>query len=145
MSGPWLRALAAGLPTIVVDLQHTASVPALDPRTWTVTHASAPGEPVPRPVTVAIDILDEAHSLRLAMRRLGTDAVLRRELGAAAAQYWMREHAMERMLNDYRRAIAHAMERPGRTAAGITDWPVHLTERGDRLLNEVLGSMGVQL
>ena len=144
MSGPWLRALAVGLPTIVVDLEHMADVPSLDPRTWTVAHGRPAGHPVPAPVAVAIDILDEAHSLRLAMRRLATDAALRAELGAAAAAHWQREHSLERMVGDYRRAIARAMERPAATAAAA-NWPAHLTDRGDRLLNELLGSMGVRL
>ena len=33
-SGPWLRALAAGRPTIVMDLVHMGDVPSVDPRTW---------------------------------------------------------------------------------------------------------------
>jgi glycosyltransferase involved in cell wall biosynthesis len=36
MSGPWLRCLAAGKPTITIDLLQTADVPSLDPRTWTM-------------------------------------------------------------------------------------------------------------
>jgi glycosyltransferase involved in cell wall biosynthesis len=143
MSGPWLRALAVGLPTIVVDLEHTADVPSLDPRSWTVAHSRPTGHRPPSPVTVGIDILDEAHSLRLAMRRLATDAALRAELGAAAAAHWHRDHSLERMVGDYRRAIARAMERPATTAAAA-NWPAHLTDRGDRLLNELLGSMGVR-
>jgi glycosyltransferase involved in cell wall biosynthesis len=144
MSGPWLRALAAGLPTIVMDLEHMADVPTLDPRSWTVAHSRPTGHPSPTPVAVAIDILDEAHSLRLAMRRLATDATLRAELGAAAAAHWQREHSRERMVGDYRRAITRAMERPATTSAA-PHWPAHLTDRGDRLLNELLGSMGVSL
>ncbi|HEU4939366.1 MAG TPA: glycosyltransferase, partial [Vicinamibacterales bacterium] len=34
MSGPWLRALAAGRATITVDLAHLVDVPSIDPRTW---------------------------------------------------------------------------------------------------------------
>jgi len=144
MSGPWLRALAVARPTIVVDLEHTADVPSLDPRTWKVSHARPAGEAEPDPVTVAIDILDEAHSLRLAMRRLGTDAELRARLGAAAGAYWRREHSLNAMKDDYRRAIARALEGP---AAGhaAAHWPAHLTDRGDRVLNQLLGSMGVSL
>ena len=37
-----------------------------------------------QPVAVAIDILDEDHSLRLAMKRLAEDAELRQALGSAA-------------------------------------------------------------
>ena len=145
VSGPWLRALAVGLPTIIVDLQHTADVPSLDPRTWAVAHATPAGHPAPAPVAVAIDVLDEAHSLRLAMRRLGTDAPLRTELGAAAAAYWQREHSMQRMLDDYRRVIGLAAGHRARPARDTAGWPRHLTGRGDHLLNELLGSMGVKL
>ena len=38
-SGPWLRALAAGKPTVVNDLAHLVDVPTLDPRTWQVLAA----------------------------------------------------------------------------------------------------------
>jgi glycosyltransferase involved in cell wall biosynthesis len=34
-SGPWLRALAAGIATVISDLVHLGDVPSLDPRTWT--------------------------------------------------------------------------------------------------------------
>ena len=134
LSGPWLRALAAGLPTIVMDLAHTADIPALDPRTWTVTNT---GEPV----AVSIDILDEAHSLRLAMRRLVADATLRAQLGAAAAAYWVREHSMETMLDDYRAVIDRTMALPSRTQAA--ELPAHLTDRGDRRLEALLHPFGL--
>ena len=39
-SGPWLRALAAGKPTVVNDLVHLVDLPTLDPRTWEVQVAS---------------------------------------------------------------------------------------------------------
>ena len=145
ISGPWLRALALGLPTIVIDLEQTADVPSLDPRTWTVSHAQPAGEAAPEPVTVAVDILDEAHSLRLAMRRLATEATLRTTLGAAAAAYWHREHSTDRMLEDYRAAIARTLERRAHPAPTSANWPPHLTDRGDRLLNELLATMEVSL
>ncbi len=34
VSGPWLRCLAAGKPTVIVDLAHLTDVPTVDPRTW---------------------------------------------------------------------------------------------------------------
>jgi glycosyltransferase involved in cell wall biosynthesis len=132
ISGPWLRALAAGLPTITVDLAHTIDVPSLDPRTWR-PHGAQAGEPV----TVAIDILDEDHSLRLALRRLAADEPLRRRLGQAARAYWAREHSPARMLDDYRRAIARAAATPDPGPA----LPPHLVARGDRRLDAVLGEM----
>ena len=136
MSGPWLRALAAGRATVVVDLAHTADVPSLDPRTWTISHARPAGQPAPEPIAVAIDILDEAHSLRLAMRRLALDAGLRARLGAAAADFWHREHSMQRMLDDYRQVIPRALERPAPQIPSA--WPAHLVDRGQRQLDELL-------
>ncbi len=136
MSGPWLRALAAGRATVVVDLAHTADVPSLDPRTWTVSHARPAGQPAPEPIAVAIDILDEAHSLRLAMRRLALDADLRARLSGAAAEHWHREHSMPRMLEDYRRVIQRALERPAPQIQAT--WPAHLVDRGQRQLDALL-------
>ena len=90
-SASWLRCLAAGKATIITDLSHTVEVPSLDPRTWQVQWAwSPPGTEPPRrrrsPVCVAVDILDEDHSLGLALRRLALDAALRASLGEAAAR-----------------------------------------------------------
>ena len=42
-SAAWLRCLAAGKPTIITDLAHTADVPSLDLRTMTVASARRPG------------------------------------------------------------------------------------------------------
>jgi glycosyltransferase involved in cell wall biosynthesis len=135
MSGPWLRALAAGLPTVIVDLAHLADVPSLDPRTW----RTRPGSGIRDPVTIAIDILDEDHSLRLAMRRLASDAALRASVGAAGLRYWEREHSMPRMIEDYRRVIAAAAARPAPAVA----LPPHLVTSGDGLLNRLLSEVGV--
>jgi glycosyltransferase involved in cell wall biosynthesis len=112
-SGPWLRALAASRATVVVDLAHLAPVPTLDPRTW------HPHEPRDRTadadaaaVTVSIDLLDEDHSLRLALQRLAVDQALRDRLGAAGRRYWEAEHTVERMVDDYDRVLARALAAP---------------------------------
>jgi glycosyltransferase involved in cell wall biosynthesis len=135
-SGPWLRALAAGRPTVIIDLAHLAHVPSLDPRTW----GARPGSGTAAPVTVAIDILDEDHSLRLAMRRLASDAVLRAELGAAGRRYWDAEHSMPRMVEDYRRVLATAAARP----APRVSLPPHLVTDGDAVLRRVLEECGLE-
>jgi hypothetical protein len=186
MSGPWLRALAAGRATIMVDLAHLVDVPSIDPRTWKVNLAagirfpdsgirqttsgnhpngdsqrrSDPGSRIPdpdpiaagsdhgsrttdpdmSPVTVAIDILDEDHSLRLAMRRLATDPALRTSLGAAGQKYWEREHSMPRMVEDYERVLAEAVTLP----APSVKLPEHLVTNGERVLNEVLSEFGLR-
>jgi glycosyltransferase involved in cell wall biosynthesis len=108
VSGPWVRALAAGCSTVTMDLWHTADVPGLDPRSWTVIHA-AETLTTPEPVTVKIDILDEDHSLRLAMRRLAVDPALRERLARAGVAWWQAEHAHEAMLADYEGVIGRAL------------------------------------
>ncbi len=163
VSGPWLRALAAGKPTVTIDLEHLYDVPSLDPRTWTVNHAgvrgpgsgvgsSGHGQPddsrdrtadsgprIPVPITVAVDILDEDHSLRLAMRRLATDAALRAALGGAARRYWREEHSPGRSVADYDRVIATAIERD----TPRPPLPAHLEANGDGTLRELLVPFGV--
>jgi glycosyltransferase involved in cell wall biosynthesis len=121
-SGPWLRALAAARPTVIVDLAHLSTVPSLDPRTWRLQGPSAGRPPAGPPIAVAIDILDEDHSLRLAMARLAADSDLRRSLGLAARTYWEREHTVERMVEDYERVMRRAVD----VAAPATERPPHL-------------------
>jgi hypothetical protein len=143
VSGPWLRCLAAGKPTVIVDLAHLTAVPTIDPRTWR-PHGVASLGPlddalVSTPCAVAIDILDEDHSLRLAMRRLGTDEVLRAALGRAARARWDEQHSIAAMAADYRTLIADAMERPAPAIA----LPPHLVDDGSRTLARLLEPFGL--
>jgi glycosyltransferase involved in cell wall biosynthesis len=160
-SGPWLRALAAGKATIVTDLVHLADVPSLDPRTWTVQgigdrgsgigkghegsdSAPATRSPIPgprSPICVAIDILDEDHSLRLAMRRLAADGALRERLGEAARDWWTREHSIEVMVDDYERAMQDAAARPDPRV----DLPAHMRNPGDRKLRTLMAPFGIDV
>jgi glycosyltransferase involved in cell wall biosynthesis len=137
-SASWLRASAAGLATVITDLAHQADLPVLDPRTWLVAHTSRALQP-PAPVAVAIDILDEEHSLRLALRRLATDAALCRTVGRTAREHYERHHTLEHMADGYRRAIAAALAAPQPAAA----LPAHL--RPDPLAHarELLAPFGV--
>lgn len=123
VSGPWLRMLSAALPTIVVDAAHQTEFVTLDPRTWRC-HAPAPigDAPETRAIAVGIDILDEDHSLRLAMRGLASDADLRRRLGAAARAYWESNHTVAAMADGYSRAIALADRLP----VPVAMLPAHL-------------------
>jgi glycosyltransferase involved in cell wall biosynthesis len=91
------------------------------------------------PVCIAIDILDEDHSLRLAMRRLAQDAALRSQLGSAAREWWTREHSVDVMVGDYERVIADAMANP----APEVQLPAHMRDGGDRRLHALLASLGV--
>ncbi len=125
-SGPWVRSLALGRATVIIDLPHQAHVPALDPRTWrrlTPCDDLAPGAD-DRAIAVSIDLRDLNHSLRAAMRRLGSDPELRARIGGAARTWWAREHTVDRMVADYERAIARAADLP--TPAPSPDWPAHL-------------------
>ncbi|HYT75277.1 MAG TPA: hypothetical protein VEL79_11050, partial [Vicinamibacterales bacterium] len=137
-SGPWLRALAAGRATIVTDLAHMTDVPSLDPRTWAVKEG---GPRTSSPVCVAIDILDEDHSLRLAMRRLAVDPALRAELGRTAREWWAREHTVDAMADDYERVMRQAMTR----AIPKIELPGHMRDAGDRRLNALLTPFDVKV
>jgi glycosyltransferase involved in cell wall biosynthesis len=168
VSGPWLRALAAGRPTVILDLEHLSDVPSLDPRTWRLNPGTrarvpspgfqvpnpksripSPGSQVPNPksripghapVAVALDIMDEDHSLRLAMRRLAADAGLRATLGAAGRAWWQVEHSPAGMLEDYRAILAAAAAAPVPRPAV----PGHLLNDGDSVLRELLGAFDLE-
>ncbi len=137
-SGPWVRSLALGRATIIVDNAHQAHVPALDPRRWGRLSPNDDLEPGAdeRAVTVALDIRDLNHSLRAAMRRLGMDAALRERLGRQARAWWEREHTPERMVVDYERALARALEEPPPTP----DWPIHLRPDPAAHVRRLLGA-----
>ena len=152
ISGPWLRCLAAGTPTVTVHLSHLTDVPALDPRTWQLQSGKewargegqwamggGPGAIAETPVCVAVDILDEDHSLRLAMRRLGRDAELRHALSVEGQRYWESTHSLAAMVEDYRRVIPIALSRP----APEISLPEHVRAGADETLVNVLGSLGV--
>ena len=136
-SASWLRCLAAGKPTISTDLVHTIDVPTLDPRDWSTLAG-------PKPVGVSIDILDEDHSLKLAIRRLAADERLRASLGANARTLWSEEFRLERMAAAYLEVIARTLQGNALSSEGRAILPPHLrstgTEHGDNLVNEILGS-----
>ena len=93
-----------------------------------------------RAVAVGIDILDEEHSLRLALRRLGADTGLRLRLGAAARAYWESNHTVAAMAADYDRVIALVLELP----APAIDLPDHLRPDPLRHTREVIGDFLTQ-
>jgi glycosyltransferase involved in cell wall biosynthesis len=130
-SGPWVRAIAAARPTIVVSLAHQAHVPSLDPRDWSRSHPAA------EPVTIAIDIVDEDHSLALAMRRLAMDETLRASLGQAARAYWAAEHSEARMTDAFARVMATAAATPDPQE----DLPEHLRPDPSRHVANVLADL----
>jgi glycosyltransferase involved in cell wall biosynthesis len=147
-SASWLRCLAAGRPTVVTDLIQSLDVPVLDPRSWTIAHAQADAAAArqpPRPaeaVAVAIDILDEDHSLGLALTRLASDAALRRQLGRRARAWWQTHHQLDHMASDYRSAIDAALARP--IPPPPADLPSHLLDDGGGQWRRVAGEMGLE-
>ena len=137
-SGAWIRCLAAGKPTVVTDLAHTADVPSLDLRSMKVA-CTDPSET--EPVCVHVDLIDEVNTLRLALRRLTEDAELRTRLGSAARRYWSRYATMELMALDYERALARAacLPDPPRPAG----WPAHLRADGTSTARALAAHVGV--
>jgi glycosyltransferase involved in cell wall biosynthesis len=132
MSGPWLRALAAARPTVIVDLPHLGHLPTLDPRSWRLHAPALPPGADRDAVAAAVDILDEEHSLRLAMHRLATDATLRDALGRSGRRYWESAHTVDRMVDDVDRVLAAAASRPAPAPAlpaALTPDPFALARR----------------
>jgi len=155
-SGPWLRALAAGRPTIVIDLIHMGEVPSMDPRTWkpniedrvpkteggrqdTKDRSSALGPRPSDPVCIAVDILDEDHSLVLAMSKLARDGALRAQLGRAAREWWRRTHSVDAMVEDYVQLIGEAAALP----PPAVELPAHLRADGTRRLRALAAPLGL--
>jgi hypothetical protein len=91
-------------------------------------------------VCVAIDILDEDHSLRLAMRRLASDTALREQLGRAARAWWTREHSIDAMADDYERIMRDAASRPD----PLVNLPAHMRSPGDAKLRALLEPYGLR-
>jgi glycosyltransferase involved in cell wall biosynthesis len=146
-SASWLRCLAAGKPTIIDDLVHLVDVPALDPRTWLLNSTT----PAAEPVAVSIDILDEQHSLELAMRKLALDGDLRARLGRAARELWAAQHRLDHMVADYNRVLAEvqattdpagARERASRSM--LSRLP-HLRADHTGLVRDTLANFGIDL
>ncbi len=80
------------------------------------------------PMCEAIDILDEEHSLTLAVERLAADPELRARLGRAGRVFFKQHHTLAHLVEDYRRVIERARqidatERIGRARQA---WPPHL-------------------
>ena len=89
-SASWLHCLAASRPTVISDLAHLVDIPTVDPRGW---QRRSPGS---GPVAIAIDLLDEEESLRLAMRRLADrPSDCETTLGRAGHVYWKANHTLE--------------------------------------------------
>jgi glycosyltransferase involved in cell wall biosynthesis len=117
-SASWLRAIAAGKPTLITALAQLADLP---------------------PIAVSIDVLDEEHALPQALESLATDPGYRARLGRAAREYWNARHRLEQMASGYERVIARAVSLP----APVPDLPAHLRNDGSERLRAIAGEMGV--
>ncbi len=91
-SASWLRCLAAGRPTVLSDLAHLADIP--------------------ESVALRVDLLDEAATIAAAMRTLATDPTARQRIGRAGYEYWIANHTIEAMAEDYRRLLPIAASAP---------------------------------
>ena len=137
-SAAWIRCLAAGKPTVITDLVHLTDVPSLDLRSMTVSCTEAG---VTDPVCVHVELIDELHMLRLALRRLTEDSGLRASLGAAARRYWAEHATMTVMARDYEAALASAATAPN--PATPANWPAHLTADGTATARSLSAGFGI--
>jgi glycosyltransferase involved in cell wall biosynthesis len=132
-SASWLRCLAAARPTVISDLAHLVDIPTIDPRDWRSSR---------EPVAVAIDLMDEARSLLLAMRALADDPPLRERLARSGHEYWAAHHTLDAMAEDYRRVLPAAAARP---APCVADLPAHFSEDHSGLTRRITDQFGVDL
>jgi glycosyltransferase involved in cell wall biosynthesis len=121
-SASWLHGLAAARPTVISDLAHLVDVPAS--------------------VALRVDLVDEDRTLGEAMRALASDAQLRETLGQAGHAYWLANHAVDLMVDDYRRIIAIAAERP---APAPADLPAHFTDDHSGTARSIASQFGLDL
>jgi glycosyltransferase involved in cell wall biosynthesis len=135
-SASWLRCLAAGRATLVSDLADLGDVPSLDPRGWKRLDTTNPAR---EPIAISIDVVDEPHSLQLALDRLATDTSLRGRLGDAARGWWTAHHQLDRMADAYVRVMLQAMERP----VPRIDLPAHLVDNASAHGRKIADSLGV--
>jgi glycosyltransferase involved in cell wall biosynthesis len=124
-SASWLRCLAAGRATIITDLEYLGDVPTLDPRGWRLLDIAAL-DASRVPVAVSIELIDELHSLELALDRLASDASLRASLGTAGRDWWQRHHQLTAMAAAYDRVLQAAAA----AAPPTCTLPRHLIDEG---------------
>jgi glycosyltransferase involved in cell wall biosynthesis len=137
-SAAWLRCVAAGKPTVVTELAHTTDVPSLDLRSMKMACTLAgPHEPV----CVHVDLVDEANTLRLALRRLPEDGGLRARLGSAARRYWETDGTLDMMAGDYQRVLLAAADAADPVLPA--GWPAHLRADGTATARALTAGMGV--
>jgi len=140
-----LAAMSAGKTVVAFETEETADWPALNPQTWKPRDfgRAAPFRPADPadPILVSIDPRDEEHSLKLAMRRLSTDAALRERLGAAAREWWRTHATVDHAVRAWEEIIAEALTLP--PLAHSAEWPA--PDDGTGRAREILAQFGVSL
>jgi glycosyltransferase involved in cell wall biosynthesis len=135
-SASWLRCLAAARATLVTDLADLGDVPTLDPRGWRPLDTVYPAR---EPVAVSIDIVDEDHSLQLALDGLIEQPARRERLGRAARAWWAAHHQLPAMADAYDRLLPLAAASPAPPIA----LPPHLTDNATGHGRAIAEKMGV--
>jgi glycosyltransferase involved in cell wall biosynthesis len=135
-SASLLRALAAGRAVLVSDLADLVDLPTVDPRGWVPRYAAWPAG---QPVAVGIDLVDEDHSLQLALDTLATDRTRRERLGSAARSWWESHHHLDAMAAAYDRVLTRALDTP----IPRPRLPVHLTADATAHGRQLAASLGV--
>jgi len=111
-----IESLAAAKPAIVTDLADRVDIPALDPHDWQLrplaTADDELGDRTAEAACVSIDLLDESHSLCLAMSRLASDPPLREKLSRGARHLWENRFSFDRLAREFAEVIQHALETP---------------------------------
>ena len=141
-----VESLAAAKPAIMTDLADRVDIPSLDPRDWHLRPvASVHGKPegsLSDAACVSIDILDESHSLRLAMSRLAGDPALRAKLARGAQELWQHRFTFDRLERDLESAITRALN-VSRSEVRQAALPAHLRADGTGHLRSLLAPFGV--
>ena len=135
-SASWLRCLAAGRVTLVTDLADLGDVPTLDPRGWRVLDTVYPAR---EPVAVSIDIVDEDHSLQLAIDGLIAQQSRSERVARAARAWWSERHRLPTMAEAYDRVLAVAASSPEPSI----ELPRHLTDNASDHGRELARALGV--
>jgi hypothetical protein len=137
-----VQAMAAAVPVVVPELYGTAHWPAMDPQTWRPRDGDGSADGGEAPAVVAIDPRDEEHSLVLALRRLLTDAPLRRAIGDAGRAWWAAHATIDRATEAWQRVLREAVKM--RVPARPPSWPAHLDADGMVLAVRLLTEAGVE-
>jgi len=141
-SASWLRCLAAGKPTIISGLAHLTGVPAIDPRSMQAVPLGNVPADARDPLAMLVELTDEIHMLKRALRHLTEQAPLRARMGRAARAWWAAHATVDLMAEDYEALLERARTAPPNPHPA---WPAHLVADGAERARAIAGQMGVTL